>query len=69
MPITLTTINESLRVKALRGKDEIIKYLQNLGFIEGAEVSIVSECDGCMIIRVYDSRIALDKKMARCIMV
>ena len=51
------------------GKDEVRRFLQNLGFVEGAEITVVSELSGNMIINVKDTRIAIDKSMANRIMV
>ena len=39
-------------------------YLQNLGFIEGREVKVLSDIGGDVIVGVLDSRIALNKEMA-----
>ena len=44
-------------------------FIQNLGFVEGAEITVVSELSGNMIINVKDTRIAIDKSMANRIMV
>ena len=41
----------------------------SLGFVPGAEVSVVSELGGNLILSVKESRIALDKTMAMRIMV
>ena len=51
------------------GKDEVRQHLAELGFVPGAEVSVVSELGGNLILSVKESRIALDKTMAMRIMV
>ena len=38
MPLTLMDIGVETTVKAIRGKDQTRKFLQNLGFVEGAKV-------------------------------
>ena len=43
--------------------------LAELGFVVGAQVKVVSEMGGNLILSVKDSRIALDKAMAMRIMV
>ena len=45
------------------------QHLAELGFVVGAEVTVVSEMGGNMILSIKDSRIALDKTMAMRIMV
>ena len=45
------------------------KFLENLGFVQGATVTVVSEIGGNMIVNVKDSRVAIGKDMANRIMV
>ena len=65
----MAVIGEKKRVIKVGGKDEVRRFLQNLGFVEGVEITVVSELSGNMIINVKDTRIAIDKSMANRIMV
>lgn len=56
-------------VKAIRGKDQTRKFLQNLGFVEGAKVIVVSSLAGNVIVSVKDARVAISEQMASRIMV
>ena len=69
MPLSMAVIGEKKRVIKVGGKDEVRRFLQNLGFVEGAEITVVSELSGNMSINVKDTRIAIDKSMANRIMV
>ena len=69
MPLSMAVIGEKKRVIKVGGKDEVRRFLQNLGFVEGAEITVVSGLSGNMIINVKDTRIAIDKSMANRIMV
>ena len=69
MPLSMAVIDEKKRVIKVGGKDEVRRFLQNLGFVEGVEITVVSELSGNMIINVKDTRIAIDKSMANRIMV
>lgn len=69
MPLTMAEIGQKKLIKQINGKDDTRKFLENLGFVEGAEVSVVAELAGNMIINVKDSRVALGKSMANRIMV
>lgn len=69
MPLSMAVIGEKNRVIKVGGKDEVRRFLQNLGFVEGVEITVVSELSGNMIINVKDTRIAIDKSMANRIMV
>ena len=51
------------------GKEEVKKHLENLGFVIGGIVIVVSEIGGNMIVNVKDSRVAISKEMANKIMV
>ncbi len=69
MPLTYLNIGETKRIAKVGGKDETRQFLANLGFVEGGEVTIVSEINGNMIVNVKDSRVAIGKDMASKIMV
>lgn len=69
MPLSMLRIGETNSIKKITGKDEVRKFLSNLGFVEGADVTVVSELSGNMILNIKDTRVALDKCMANRIMV
>lgn len=69
MPLTMARIGESNTIKRVGGKEETRKFLENLGFVTGGVVTVVSEVSGNLILNVKDSRIALGKDMANKIMV
>lgn len=69
MPLTYLNIGETKRIAKVGGKDETRQFLANLGFVEGGEVTIVSEINGNMIVNVKDYRVAIGKDMASKIMV
>ena len=56
-------------IEKITGRDEVRAHLAELGFVVGAQVKVVSEMGGNLILSVKDSRIALDKTMAMRIMV
>lgn len=65
----MMNIGEKGRVTNVTGKDETRRFLENLGFVQGSEVTVVSEISGNMIVNVKDTRVAIDKTMANRIMV
>ena len=69
MPLSFMRVGEKNTVKRITGQDETKRFLESLGFVAGATVTVVSEIGGNMILNVKDSRIALDKNMARRIVV
>ena len=69
MPLTMAKVGESAMIKKVGGKEDTRKFLENLGFITGGIVTVVSEISGNLILNVKDSRVALGKDMAKKIMI
>ena len=69
MPLTMAKAGETVTIRKITGKDEIRLYLAELGFVVDGTVTVVSEIAGNLILRVKDSRVALDKTMANRIMI
>lgn len=59
----------SNRIIKVGGKDEIKRHLENLGFVPGGEVTVVSRVSGNVIVNVKESRIAISREMADKIIV
>jgi ferrous iron transport protein A len=56
-------------IKRVGGKEETRRFLENLGFVTGGTVTVVSETGGNIIVNVKDARIAIGRDMANRIMV
>ena len=69
MPLTMVNAGEPNVIRKIGGKEETRRFLENLGFVAGGVVTVVSEIDGNMIVNVRDSRVAIGKDMANKIMV
>ena len=69
MPVTFCTIGESFTVKRLGGENVVKQHLNELGFSVGTPVTVVASLGGNVIVKVKESRIALDRKLACRIMV
>lgn len=69
MPLSMVKEGEPTIIKKIGGKEETRRFLENLGFVVGGTVTVVSEINGNMIVNVKDSRIAIGKDMANRIMV
>ncbi len=69
MPLTMAGLGEQVSIKKINGKDETRRFLESLGFVEGAFVTIVSELGGNVILNVKNTRIAIDRRMASRIMI
>ena len=69
MPLTMMSTGETNTIKRVGGKEETRRFLENLGFVAGGAVTVVSESGGNLIVNVKDSRVAVGKDMANKIMV
>lgn len=69
MPLSMVKPGETNTIKKVGAKEETRKFLENLGFVTGGEVTVVSEIEGNLIVNVKDSRVAIGKDMANRIMV
>ena len=69
MPLSMVKKGEANIIKRVSGKEEVRKFLGNIGFVVGAAVTVISEIKGNMIVEVKDSRVAIGKDMANKIMV
>lgn len=69
IPLSLANIGEDNIIKKVGGKPEVKKHLENLGFVVGGSVQIVSALGGNVIVNVKEARVAISEEMARKIMV
>lgn len=69
MPLTMVNTGEPSVIRKVGGKEETKKFLENLGFVTGGVVTVITEMNGNMIVNVKDSKVAIGKDMANKIMV
>ncbi len=69
MPLSMARAGEINIIKKVGGKTETRKFLENLGFIIGGQVIVVSDIGGNMIVNVKESRVAINKELANKIMI
>lgn len=69
MPLTLAPVGEENTIRKVGGNPEVRAHLENLGFVPGGNVTIISTIGGNLIVNVKESRVAISKEMAGKIMV
>ena len=69
MPLTMANAGEENIIKKVGGKEDTRRFLENLGFVVGAAVTLISQVEGNIIVNIKDSRVAIGKDMANKIMV
>ena len=69
MPLTLANPGEENIIRRIGGNPEVRAHLENLGFVAGGSVTVISAIGGNLIVNVKESRVAISKEMAGKIMV
>lgn len=69
MPLTMAKAGERNSVKKVGGKAETRQFLENLGFVPGSPVTVVTQISGNMIVCIRESRVAISREMASKILV
>ena len=64
MPLSFLKEGESARVVKVRGKGDLQHHLENLGFVEGAEIKVVSGVAGDLIVSVKGDQVAIGRQAA-----
>ena len=69
MPLTLAEEGVENIIKRIGGSPEVKKHLENLGFVAGGTVTVITTMAGNVIVNVKEARVAISKEMALKIMV
>lgn len=69
MPLTLAQAGKANEIKKVGGNPETRRFLENLGFVAGGLVTVISEINGSLIVSVKESRVAISREMAGRILV
>ena len=69
IPLAFADPDEELVIRKVGGKPELKKHLEDLGFVAGGRIKIVSEMAGNLIVNVKETRVAISKEMAQKIQV
>ena len=69
LPLIMAEIGQPQIIKKIGGSPDVKQHLETLGFNVGGEVCIVSTLGGNLIVKVKESRVAVDEALARKIMV
>ena len=69
MPLSMINEGATGTVARVGGKEETRRFLENLGFVPGVSITVISKLGGNLIVIIKDSRIAIGNDMANKIMV
>lgn len=69
MPLVMAPTGRDLKIVRILTDDKTKKHLESLGITIDSTISLVSVSGGSVICLIKDGRLALDKEMARKILV
>ena len=69
MPLNLANLDEEVMIRHIGGSQEVRQHLENLGFVVGGNVTVVTSLGGNIIVNVKESRVAISEEMDRKIKV
>ena len=69
MPLTMIGPGVSARIRRIGGNDETRRFLGSLGFVSGSDVEVLNMLGESVIVKIKDSRVALNADMARHILI
>ena len=69
IPLNFAGVGKVCVIRKIGGSPEVRKHLENLGFSVGGSATVINTVGGNVIVKVKESRVALDSKMANKIMI
>jgi ferrous iron transport protein A len=69
MPLTMLPMGKEAIINVCNAKESTKKFLEGLGLIPGASISIVSEMSGNLIVNIKGARVALNRGIAQQLLV
>ncbi len=69
MPLSYASKGEENIIRKIGGTPELKKHLENLGFVAGSHVMVITALNGNVIVKIKESRVAISDEMARRIMI
>ena len=69
LPLTFAQEGEAHVINKFGGSAEVRKHLENLGFVAGGNVIVVTKMNGNVIVNVKETRVAISQEMAQKIMI
>lgn len=69
MPLLFSSIGNEVTVTSVKGLPAVKQHLSDMGFSEGSKVTVIQKVNTGLIVKVKESRIAIDRSMASKIQV
>lgn len=69
IPLVLAEVGKDVEIMKIGGNPDVKHHLENIGFIAGDKIRVLSSLDGNLIVSVKGLRVAISSEMAMKIMV
>ncbi len=69
IPLPFADTGEENIIKKVGGSPDQKQHLENLGFVVGGTVTVISKISGNVIVNVKESRVAISEGLAQRVMV
>lgn len=69
MPVVVAPIGEELTISKVVADEKTKRHLENLGLLAGEKITLITESNGDIIVKVKDGRLALNRQLATKIFV
>lgn len=69
MPLIYASPGEENIIRKVGGNPDVKRHLENLGLTPGGTATLINVMGGNVIVKVKESRIAIDKEMAKKVMI
>ena len=69
MPLAMAAAGDEVYIKRVGGREETRRFLENIGFVPGTMVKVVSKTGENLIVSVKDARIAVSSELAKRIII
>jgi len=64
MPLVVAPLNQVLTITKILVDEKTKRHLENLGILKNAQIMVLSQSNGDIIIRVKEGRLAINKDTA-----
>ena len=64
MPLTVASIGKQFKVVKNLAQPKAKKHLENLGLLAGSVVTVIADNAGDLIVKIKDSRVAINRDLA-----
>ena len=69
LPLSFANPGEEIIIRRVGGSPEVKKHIEDMGIVAGSCVTVITSLNGNVIVKVKESRVAIDDRMAKKIMI